>query len=45
MATSLLYGQTDAMRWLALGGDEPTRLPWIADGLTWLGDALAALLV
>ena len=43
MATSLLYGSTDAQRWDALGAEDPVALPWIADALERLGEALRAL--
>ncbi|MCI2416677.1 pyridoxal phosphate-dependent aminotransferase [Saccharopolyspora sp. K220] len=42
-ATSLLYGSTDEQRWTALRSDDPTALPWIADTLTQLGNALDAI--
>ena len=43
MATSLLYGADDAQRWEALLSDDPLALPWIADALERLGEALRAL--
>ena len=43
MATSLLYGNTDEERWLALLADDPVALPWIADALERLGETLRAL--
>jgi aspartate aminotransferase len=42
MATSLLYGGTDEQRRQALAADDPVALPWIADALERLGDALRA---
>lgn len=42
-ATSLLYGTTAEQRWRALGADEPTGLPWIADSLDHLHGALSTL--
>lgn len=42
-ATSLLYGATTEQRWRALGADDPTTLPWIADSLAHLREALTAL--
>lgn len=43
VATSLLYGSTDEERWTALGSDDPVSLPWIAESLSVLRTALAAL--
>jgi aspartate aminotransferase len=43
MATSLLYGSTEAERWQALGAEDPVALPWIAAALERLGQALRAL--
>ncbi|UCM89226.1 pyridoxal phosphate-dependent aminotransferase [Streptomyces marincola] len=43
VATSLLYGETEAERWRALRADDPLGLPWIADALDRLRTALAAL--
>jgi aspartate aminotransferase len=42
MATSLLYGGTNEQRRQALAADDPVALPWIADALERLGDALRA---
>jgi aspartate aminotransferase len=41
MATSLLYGQTDDQRLASLASREPLALPWIADSLAHLADALS----
>ena len=43
VATSLLYGDTDEQRWAALHSADPTALPWIADALTTVTDALGAV--
>ncbi|MBV9026167.1 MAG: aminotransferase class I/II-fold pyridoxal phosphate-dependent enzyme [Streptomycetaceae bacterium] len=43
VATSLLYGESDAERWTALRSDDPLSLPWIAASLEHLRSALAAL--
>lgn len=43
VATSLLYGESEAERWEALRSDDPLRLPWIAASLEHLRGALAAL--
>ncbi len=43
VATSLLYGNTDEQRWEALQSNEPCKLPWIADALTQLHQALGSL--
>ncbi|WP_457256445.1 pyridoxal phosphate-dependent aminotransferase [Pedococcus sp. P5_B7] len=43
VATSLLYGSTNEQRWEALGADDPTALPWVADALAQLRAALAGL--
>lgn len=43
VATSLLYGETDEQRLAALNSPEPLALPWIADSLATLTDALADL--
>ncbi|MDT0309312.1 pyridoxal phosphate-dependent aminotransferase [Streptomyces sp. DSM 44917] len=40
-ATSLLYGETEAERRLALGSADPLALPWISGALTRLRAALA----
>jgi aspartate aminotransferase len=42
-ATSLLYGADPEQRWSALRSDDPTALPWIADSLSHLRQALTAL--
>jgi aspartate/methionine/tyrosine aminotransferase len=43
VATSLLYGSSDAERLEAMASEEPTRLPWIAGQLAALDAGLAAL--
>ncbi|MDD9370813.1 MAG: aminotransferase class I/II-fold pyridoxal phosphate-dependent enzyme, partial [Acidimicrobiales bacterium] len=43
VATSLLYGRTDAERWTALRCADPLALPWIAEALDTLRDALRDL--
>ncbi|MFF4806130.1 pyridoxal phosphate-dependent aminotransferase [Streptomyces sp. NPDC001351] len=43
VATSLLYGESEAERWAALRSDDPLRLPWIAASMEHLRGALAAL--
>jgi aspartate aminotransferase len=43
VATSLLYGETDAERERALAAPDPLALPWIAAALARLGDILAGL--
>lgn len=43
VATSLLYGESDAERWAALRSDDPLGLPWIAASLDHLRAALGAL--
>jgi aspartate aminotransferase len=43
MATSLLYGQTDAERWEALAADDPASLPRIRSALDRLGGTLREL--
>ena len=43
VATSLLYGDTDAERHAALNSADPAALPWIAASLARLEEALAAL--
>lgn len=42
-ATSLLYGADDDQRWQALGSDDPTTLPWVADALAHLRFALRSV--
>lgn len=41
VATSLLYGETEAERYAALAVDDPTRLPWIQAHLDRLEEVLA----
>jgi aspartate aminotransferase len=43
VATSLLYGETDAEREQALTADDPLSLPWIKDSLDRLDTILAAV--
>ncbi|WP_331770076.1 pyridoxal phosphate-dependent aminotransferase (plasmid) [Embleya sp. NBC_00888] len=43
VATSLLYGDTDAERWQTLHSDDPLALPWVAASLEHLRDALTGL--
>jgi aspartate aminotransferase len=43
VATSRLYGETAAQQEKALAAEDPVGLPWIADGLAWLQEALAGL--
>jgi aspartate aminotransferase len=43
VATSLLYGESDAERWQALEADDPLALPWVAASLEHLRGALEAL--
>jgi aspartate aminotransferase len=43
VATSQLYGETEWQREAALAADDPTELPWIADSLAWLDEALTAI--
>ncbi|MBP2474619.1 aspartate aminotransferase [Crossiella equi] len=40
MATSLLYGEDAAQRWTALRSEDPAALPWIAEPLARLGEAV-----
>ena len=44
VATSLLYGSTEEERWAALGSTDPLNLPWTAEALDHLHEALTALL-
>jgi aspartate aminotransferase len=44
MATSRLYGDSEAEQEAALGAENPCALDWIADSLDWLTDSLAGLL-
>ena len=43
VATSLLYGDTDAERHAALNSPNPCSLPWIAAALDRLEEVLADL--
>jgi aspartate aminotransferase len=43
VATPMLYGPDDATRWRALAAPEPAALPWIADALERVEDALNAV--
>lgn len=43
VATSLLYGESDEERRAALDSDDPLGLPWIADALGRLREALSGL--
>ncbi|MEV5177975.1 aminotransferase class I/II-fold pyridoxal phosphate-dependent enzyme [Streptomyces flaveolus] len=43
VATSLLYGQSEAERWEALNSTDPVSLPWIAASLGHLREALGDL--
>lgn len=43
VATSLVYGESDAERWQALHSDDPVSLPWITAALRHLRGALGAL--
>lgn len=43
LATSLLYGNDDEQRLASLHSERPTTLPWIADAMTHLSDALTDL--
>jgi aspartate aminotransferase len=43
IATSRLYGEASAQQEAALGADDPVTLPWIADALDWLRQALTAV--
>ncbi|GAA1093738.1 pyridoxal phosphate-dependent aminotransferase [Nocardiopsis composta] len=43
VATSLLYGETEAERYAALAVDDPTRLPWIQAHLDRLEEVLAGV--
>jgi aspartate aminotransferase len=44
VATSLLYGRSEAERWMALHSPDPLALPWIAQALDTFRTALRALL-
>jgi aspartate aminotransferase len=41
VATSRLYGEADWQQESALAAEDPAALPWIADALAWLEQALA----
>ncbi|MBB6170701.1 aspartate aminotransferase [Nocardiopsis mwathae] len=43
VATSLLYGETEAQRYAALAADEPLALPWIREHLDRLDEVLDRL--
>ncbi|WP_300610831.1 pyridoxal phosphate-dependent aminotransferase [Trebonia sp.] len=43
VATSRLYGEAEWQQEAALAADDPAALPWIADSLSWLEGALAAI--
>jgi aspartate aminotransferase len=43
VATSLLYGDSEAMRWATLSSPDPLALPWIAKTLNLLSEALEDL--
>jgi aspartate aminotransferase len=43
VATSLLYGPTAEQRWQALRSADPISLPWIADALAALRNALTSI--
>ena len=43
VATSRLYGEAEWQQEAALAVDDPAGLPWIAESLTWLEEALAAI--
>ncbi len=43
LATSLLYGTSDAQRWESLRSSDPAALPWVSSGLERLGDALLSI--
>ncbi|RCG30029.1 pyridoxal phosphate-dependent aminotransferase [Sphaerisporangium album] len=43
VATSLLYGEAEEQRLAALSADRPLELPWVAESLAHLGEALDAL--
>ncbi|RZS43483.1 aspartate aminotransferase/hypothetical protein [Herbihabitans rhizosphaerae] len=45
VAPSLMYGENDTQRLAALGADDPTELPWIADSLDRLSEILDDVLV
>ena len=43
IATSRLYGEAGWQQEAALGADDPVALPWIADALDWLRQAMTAV--
>ena len=43
VATSRLYGEAEWQQEAALAVDDPAGLPWIAESLAWLEEALAAI--
>ncbi|HTJ69169.1 MAG TPA: aminotransferase class I/II-fold pyridoxal phosphate-dependent enzyme [Actinospica sp.] len=43
VATSLLYGESEAERWESLRSPDPLGLPWIGSSLAHLRDALGSL--
>lgn len=43
MATSRLYGESDAQRTRALSSADPLRLPWISASLERVAEVLADL--
>lgn len=43
VATSLLYGSDDEQRLASLASERPAELPWIADALRQLGEAVSDL--
>ena len=43
VATSQLYGETARQQEAALAAANPVTLPWIADSLDWLRQALTAI--
>ncbi|MDV6014497.1 aminotransferase class I/II-fold pyridoxal phosphate-dependent enzyme [Haloechinothrix sp. LS1_15] len=43
VATSLLYGETEDQRWQSLNSEDPLSLPWVAEPLDRLRQALAEL--
>jgi aspartate aminotransferase len=43
VATSRLYGEAEWQQEAALAVDDPVALPWIAQSLAWLEEALTAV--
>lgn len=43
VATSLIYGRSDAERWMALHSPDPVGLPWIAEALDTFRTTMRAL--